>query len=104
MPPYPGMRHSIEVSGNSKLTEANDARGNNEIINADQADWAAQYEAYLIQKEEEIIKSNLDGITRDEVDDTLGDTATEDDWALQYAKYCEEKEEDFFETYKYSEG
>jgi len=87
----------MEISRTSKLTKNHDTDNTNESVNAGQDDWAAQYEAYLIQKEENNNKSHLDCEERDGV---VEYTAKKDDWAVQYAEYCEEKERDFFDKYR----
>lgn len=58
---------------------------------SDEEDWAAQYQAYLDEKEST------------DQDDTkqpskVGEVPVGEDWAIQYAEYCTEKEKEFFET------
>lgn len=93
MPPYPGLRHSMELQANDKA----------ETIGTDDDadDWAAQYQAYLDEKELE----HEVGADEKHLDVDKDDEALEgEDWAVQYAKYCEEKEREFFESYKIKEG
>ena len=77
MPPYPGLRHSIEV---------HDATPNSE-------DWASQYQAYLEGKEV-APEMNRDPKTLPAPANRYD--LEEESWAVQYAKYCEEKERDLF--------
>ena len=89
MPPYPGLRHSMEVNTNIR----EDTHGTGE-----EEDWAAEYQAYLekqeLETEANIKKSdNKDAVVEED----------EEDWAMQYAKHCEEKEEEFFDSYKTKE-
>ena len=93
MPPYPGTRQSMEVQGNKK-EESNDTKD-------DTDDWAAQYEAYLEEKE----LGNEDKVDQKQIDMDNDDEGLEgEDWAAQYAKHCEEKEREFFESKKKKEG
>ena len=92
MPPFPGLRHSIEVN---KLV--NNIEETNNVEDAPD-DWAAQYQEYL--EENEVLES---GDNDDKKDiDSDDEDMEEEDWALQYAKYCEEKEREFFESIKKS--
>ena len=75
MPPYPGLRHCMEVQ-NDKLE--------------DEDDWAAQYQAYLDEKDA------VDTIEK--VSSKREDVVDGEDWAVQYVEYCTEKEKAFFES------
>lgn len=96
MPPYPGLRHSMEVY--SSMEEEKDAHEKED----DPDDWANQYQAYLDEQESlenEDAINQKDIITLDEAEELEGE-----DWAIQYAKYCEEKEREFFESNKTNEA
>ncbi|KAL3760920.1 hypothetical protein ACHAWU_009599 [Discostella pseudostelligera] len=56
-------------------------------------DWAAQYQAYLEEKEvaSEVNRDHIDLSNTADVSET-----EEESWTVQYAKYCEEKERDLF--------
>ena len=87
MPPYPEVRQCIELSNSSnekvKVLEHN--------MSDKEEDWAAQYQAYLDEK---------DACIGDQTDEKLADGG---DWAEQYAAYCAEKEKAFFESYQVKE-
>ncbi|KAL7540009.1 hypothetical protein ACHAXR_009788 [Thalassiosira sp. AJA248-18] len=96
MPPYPGLRHSMEVY--SSIGEEKDAHEKED----DPDDWANQYQAYLDEQESldnEDAINQKDIITLDEDEELEGE-----DWAIEYAKYCEEKEREFFESNKTNEA
>ena len=87
MPPYPGLRHSVEVKAvNTKDSQCDDSDD----------DWGAQYQAYLEDKELETEETS-DHKNAEKKSD-------EEDWAIQYAKHCEEQEREFFESNKIEEG
>lgn len=93
MPPYPGLRHSMEVNvGIRKDSEGDDADD----------DWGAQYQAYLEERELETKDSVTDHKDAEKKSDN--DDGEEEDWAIQYAKHCEEQEREFFESNKIKEG
>lgn len=80
MPPYPGLRHCMEVSN------LDDVPG--------QEDWALQYQAYLDEKDASLDKEDDDKVpSKEEKNSPQGE-----DWAVQYAQYCIEKEKEFFES------
>jgi len=60
---------------------------------SDSEDWAAQYQAYLEEKEvaSEVNRDHIDLSNTADVSET-----EEESWTVQYAKYCEEKERDLF--------
>mmetsp|Transcript_11289 Transcript_11289/g.24455 ORF Transcript_11289/g.24455 Transcript_11289/m.24455 type:complete len:89 (-) Transcript_11289:29-295(-) len=87
MPPYPGMRHSMELRRIVDEEETIDTRD-------DPDDWAAQYQAYL--DEEELENEEAKGSQNKGAD--IDQALEGEDWAVQYAKYCEEKEREFFES------
>ena len=86
IPRYPDTRQTMEVKIDGGK-ETRDAGVNSE-------DWAAQYQAYLDENEDEI---EIDGDLKD-VEDVEGEN-----WSIQYAKYCEEKERKFFGSRKTTE-
>lgn len=90
MPPYPGLRHSMEVK-ERKDSEEDDADD----------DWAAQYQAYLEEKELE----TEDTSDQKDAEKNSGNDVVleEEDWAIQYAKHCEEQEREFFGSNKIKE-
>ena len=95
MPPYPGLRHTMEV-----LTGEGMENANNDAEEDDAEDWGAQYQAYLDEQELE----RDDASTRNEPAKKDEAEALEgDDWAIQYAKHCEEKEREFFEQNRIKE-
>mmetsp|Transcript_17931 Transcript_17931/g.38753 ORF Transcript_17931/g.38753 Transcript_17931/m.38753 type:complete len:91 (+) Transcript_17931:190-462(+) len=89
MPPYPGLRHSMEVNNEKETHDSKD----------DSEDWAAQYQAYLneeeVENEDESDKKNVTIVGVEELEG--------EDWAVQYAKHCEEKEREYFESNKIKE-
>ena len=112
MPPYPGMRHSMEISNpkpssgklhvesveNKCETSSIDDKDDNNPENGD--DWAAQYEAYLMEEEAALHMSIDDDMKYEDVNDS---ELEGEDWAIEYAKYCEEKERAFFDSYTIKE-
>ena len=93
MPPYPGLRHSMEVNTNIRV----DTHGpGEEEEKAD--DWAAEYQAYLEKQELATEANQKETDNKDAVVEE-----DEEDWAIQYAKHCEEKEKEFFDSYKTKE-
>lgn len=89
MPPYPGLRHSMEVNTNIR----EDTHGP-----VEEDDWADEYQAYLEKQELETEANQKESDNKDAVVEE-----DEEDWAMQYAKHCEEKEEEFFDSYKTKE-
>ena len=89
MPPYPGLRHSMEV-----LQIKESARENSHDATPDSEDWAAQYQAYLEGKEVAPETTNCGPTTLPTTVDRS--VSEEESWAVQYAKYCEGKERDLF--------
>lgn len=90
MPPYPGLRHSMEVQ------LGNEEKKTEKAENAD--DWAAQYQAYLHEKEGLGNKDKT--IEKDVIAKKETEIPEGGDWALQYAMHCEEKEKEFIESNK----
>jgi hypothetical protein len=90
MPPYPELRHCMEV-GNGLIS---DSQSKAEVKSVDEDDWAAQYQAYLDEKDT-IENQESEGATA--TNDKK--VTNEEDWAVQYAEYCIEKEKDFFASY-----
>lgn len=83
MPPYHGMRHSMEVG---QIRTPHDATPTSE-------DWAAQYQAYLEEKGV-AFETNSD---RNILPKTaIVSELEEESWTVEYAKYCEERERDLF--------
>lgn len=84
MPPYPGVRQSMEVKKTKSKVQA---------ATSESEDWAAQYQAYLEEKEvaSEVNRDHSDLSNTADVSET-----EEESWTVQYAKYCEEKERDLF--------
>ena len=93
MPPYPGLRHSMEVNTNIR----EDTHGPGEEGEKEN-DWAADYQAYLEEQELETEANQKETDNKNAVVEE-----DEEDWAIQYAKHCEEKEKEFFDSYKTKE-
>lgn len=92
MPPYPGLRHCMELSIGVSSDGSKTSKSKQETI-ADEDDWAAQYQAYLDEKDACINQQEEAEIQKEE-----RVLKGEDwDWAVQYAEYCIEKENEFFE-------
>lgn len=94
MPPYPGLRHSMEVQVETRKGKVN-------THDETEEDWATQYQAYLDEQEALGNEEENDAEVMAKEDD---EGHVEEDWAVQYAAYCEEKERDFFEANKTKEG
>jgi hypothetical protein len=71
-----------------------DSQSKAEVKSVDEDDWAAQYQAYLDEKDT-IENQESEGATA--TNDKK--VTNEEDWAVQYAEYCIEKEKDFFASY-----
>eukprot|EP00970_Alexandrium_tamarense_P004588 scaffold766_cov210-Alexandrium_tamarense.AAC.37 len=97
MPPYPGLRHSMEISN---ITPQKDEAIKTLEDDGVEEDWAAQYQEYLNEKEAHVLDEGDD--PRDS-NNAVEVKEEDDDWGAQYAKYCTEKENEFFDSYKIKE-
>lgn len=86
MPPYPGLRQCMEVS-----SPQNSSKEEIKCSENDEEDWAAQYQAYLDEKE--IVEKHNDTSAGN---NSETDVLEGEDWAIQYAEYCTKKEKEFF--------
>lgn len=98
MPPYPGLRHSMEVSSEKETNTMEVAK---EEVD-DEEDWAVEYQRYLEEQEREQTRTkdlaedkseDLDsGVKKNGRNNATEEGSDDEDWAVQYQEYLEEKE------------
>ena len=81
----------MEVSGTTSVKNGSEEETKN--LEKEEEDWAAQYQAYLDEKE-----TTEKHIDKNASNNPESDVLDGEDWAIQYAEYCAQKEKEFFEA------